>query len=217
MLDRPVRRRIDPWLDALAARCAAQGLSANQVTVSGFLIGAAGCVAVALGAYRVALGLILLNRLADGLDGCIARRSRPSDLGGFLDIVLDTIFYSAVPFAFALADRERLLAACFLIFSFVGSGGSFLAFAVISAKRGVVSDPSSRKSFVYSVGLMEGTETIAFFVLMCLLPEFFRQLAWTFGTLCWLTTALRIAASGAEFRDRQSGETLSDSGENSGS
>ncbi len=200
MLDRPVRRRIDPWLDALAARLVRWGVPASAVTVVGFVIGVAGCVAIAFGWHRTALGLILANRLADGLDGAVARRTRPTDAGGFLDIVLDTIFYSGVPFAFALADPARLLPACFLIYSFVGTGGSFLAFAVIAAKRGVVSDPERRKSFFYSIGLMEGTETIVFFILFCLLPDHFAPLAWTFGALCWATTAMRIATGLTTFR-----------------
>jgi phosphatidylglycerophosphate synthase len=200
MLDRPVRRILDPWLDRLAARLATWRVPANGITVAGFLIGAAGCVAIAAQHYRAALALILLNRLADGLDGCVARRTHPTDLGGFLDVVLDTVFYSGVPFAFALADPERLLPACFLIYSFIGTGGSFLAFAVIAAKRGVVSGEGGRKSFFYSVGLMEGSETIVFFVLFCLFPAKFAALAWTFGSLCWLTTALRVAAGIVEFR-----------------
>src|SRR5262249_47729045 len=120
------------------------------------------------------------------------RRTAITDVGGFLDIVLDLIFYSGVPFSFALADHTRLLPACFLIYSFIGAGGSFLAFSVISAKRGVIADAGHQKSFFYSLGLMEGTETIAFFVLFCLLPEHFSLLAWVFGSLCWLTTFLRL-------------------------
>ena len=60
-----------------------------------------------------------------------------------------------------------------------------------------------KKSFFYSAGLMEGTETVAFFALFCLLPNDFPALAWTFGGLCWLTTALRIAAGVREFREVQ--------------
>ncbi len=41
-------------------------------------------------------------------------------------------------------------------------------------------------------GLTEGTETIACFMLMCLLPHSFSTLAWLFGAACWFTTATRI-------------------------
>ena len=200
MLDKTARRLVDPVLDRIAVRLVAMRIPANTITIGGCLIGAAACVAVAIRNYPVAMALILLNRLADGLDGCVARRTRATDLGGFLDILLDMIFYSGVPFAFAVADPSRWLPAAFLIYGFVGTGCSFLAWAVISGKRDDQSERESRKSFVYSVGLMEGTETILFFCLMCLLPQQFAVLAWIFGILCWLTTVLRIAAAVRAFR-----------------
>ena len=205
MLDAPIRKLIDPPLNWVAARLVAIGLGANAVTVVGFAVGAAGCVAIGLKWYIVALVLILLNRLADGLDGPIARRTGATDLGGFLDVVLDTVFYSGVPFAFAVSDTTLTLPAAFLIYSFVGTGGSFLAYAVIAAKRGMSTAVHGRKSFFYSVGLMEGTETVVFLVLFCLLPQYFAVLAWVFGGLCWVTTALRIASGVAAFRQPPAG------------
>lgn len=205
MFDAQVRRLIDPPLDALARLLSRAHVHANAVTVGGFLIGMAGCGAIAFGHYTLALVLIGLNRLADGLDGSLARQSGSTDVGGFLDIVLDTIFYSGVPFAFALAQPEATLPAAFLIYSFVGTGGSFLAFAVISTKRGITSDRLKQKSFFYSVGLMEGTETIVFFVLFCLWPDRFGILAWIFGGLCWLTTVLRIVTGVLVFREPPKG------------
>ena len=204
MLDRPVRKLIDPWLDATAARLAAAGISATTLTVGGFGLGMAACVAIALGYPLIGLAFILANRLADGLDGSVARRTRVTDVGGFLDIVLDVIFYSGVPFAFAVADPDVLLPAAFLIYSFVATAGSFLAYAVIAEKRGVTADAVGRKSFVYSVGLMEGTETIAFFVLFCVIPDRFALLAWIFGGLCWLTALLRVISGVIAFRDGHS-------------
>ena len=113
---------------------------------------------------------------------------------------LAAIFYSAVPFAFAIAEESNRLPAAFLIFSFVGTGGSFLAYAIIAAKRKQATQQSGKKSFFYSIGLMEGTETILFFVAFCLWPSGFPILAWIFGSLCWLTTALRIALAVRDFR-----------------
>ena len=40
--------------------------------------------------------------------------------------------------------------------------------------------------------LMEGTETIAFFVLLCLLPGWFAPLAWIFASLCFITAFSRL-------------------------
>lgn len=201
MFDTSLRRLIDPTLDRAARQVARLGGTANAMTVAGFLIGMGGCVAIAFRWYAAGLAAILLNRLADGLDGSLARLRATTDRGGFLDTVLDTIFYSGVPFGFAVAEPANALPAAFLIYSFIGTGGSFLAYAAISAKRGITSDPERRKSFYYSVGLMEGGETILFFVLFCLWPAHFATLAWIFGGLCWITTATRLAAGLQAFRD----------------
>ncbi|MGV3608031.1 MAG: CDP-alcohol phosphatidyltransferase family protein [Planctomycetaceae bacterium] len=193
MFDRKLRRIVDPILEQVARPLVAVGLTANAMTVIGFLLGMAGCAVLSQGHYRLGLFFIALNRFADGLDGMMARRTGPTDVGGFLDIVLDMIFYSGVPFAFALAEpATRQWPAMFLIYSFMGTGGSFLAYAAISAKRGQTAQPEEYKSFYFSAGLMEGGETIFFFVLFCLLPHHFGPLAWTFGVLCWLTTLARI-------------------------
>jgi phosphatidylglycerophosphate synthase len=196
VLDARLRRLIDRPLDRLAAPLAVRGLSADAVTVAGFLIGLGAAAAIARQAYLLGLGLLLLNRLCDGLDGALARHRGLTDLGGFLDIVLDFLIYSAVPFAFALADPgANALAAAFLIFSFVGTGSSFLAYAIMAAKRGISTELRGRKSLYYVGGLTEGTETILAFALACLWPALFSWIALTFGLLCWLTTATRIAAA----------------------
>jgi len=196
MLDASLRRLIDPPLERLAGPLVARGLSANAVTLIGFAFGLFAMAAIALQAYLLGLGLLLVNRLCDGLDGALARRLGLSDLGGFLDIVLDFIVYSGVPLAFALADPARNgLPAAFLIFSFVGTGTSFLAFAIMAAKRGLATELRGRKSLYYLGGLTEGTETIAAFVLACLLPGWFPAIAYIFGGLCWLTTATRITVA----------------------
>ena len=196
MLDARLRRLIDPPLDRLSAPLAAHGVSANAITVAGFAVGLGAAAAIAWQAYLLGLALLLVNRLCDGLDGAVARRRGLTDLGGFLDIVLDFLIYAAVPFAFALADpAANALAAAFLIFSFIGTGASFLAYATMAAKRGVATELRGRKSLYYLGGLTEGTETILTFVLACLWPALFPWIALLFGVLCWLTTATRIAVA----------------------
>jgi phosphatidylglycerophosphate synthase len=196
MLDARLRRLIDPPLDRLCGPLARYGLSANLATLVGFAVGLAAMAAIAREAYGLGLSLLLLNRLLDGLDGALARRHGITDLGGFLDIVGDFIVYAGVPLAFALADPgANALAAAFLIFSFIGTGTSFLAFAIMAAKRGITTELRGRKSLYYLGGLTEGTETILAFVLACLWPAWFPLIAWVFGGLCWLTTATRVAVA----------------------
>ena len=199
LLDRPIRQLIDPALNSVGALLARGGLSASAVTVAGFVLGMGACLGIGLEQYHLALGLLLANRLADGLDGAVARRTQPTDAGGYLDSVLDTVFYSAVPFAFAIARPENTLPAAFLIFSFAGTGGSFLAHAALMAKRDATAHQVQGKSFFYHRGLMEGTETIVFFCLFCLLPDRFPLLGWMFGGLCLLTTLIRLASGLREF------------------
>jgi phosphatidylglycerophosphate synthase len=193
MLDARLRRLIDPPLDRAGGALARRGVGADAVTVAGFLAGVLAMVAIMAEAYLAGLALLALNRLADGLDGAVARHSRLTDLGGFLDIVLDFIVYAGAVFAFAVADPERnALAAAFLIFAFMGTGSSFLAFAIMAAKRRLATDLRGRKSLYYLGGLTEGTETILFLCLACLLPGRFPLLALVFGAMCWLTTLARV-------------------------
>lgn len=199
MFDGSIRRVIDPPLDRLGAALARAGVSADAVTVTAFLLGAAGWAALAVTSYWIALLFILASRLADGLDGAVARRTQATDLGGYLDIVLDFLFYAGVPFFFAIGQPDDALPAAFLVFSFVGTGSSFLAFAALAARRGLTTTARGHKSIYYLGGLTEGGETIGLFVLICLFPEWFTVFAWTFGGLCWLTTAGRIAAAVAAF------------------
>jgi len=200
MLDARLRKIIDPPLDGLGRRLARLGVTANAVTWTGFGVGVGAWVLLALGSYGAALALILLNRVADGLDGAVARHGRITDLGGYLDIVLDFLFYAGVVFFFAVGRPDEALPAAFLIFSFVGTGASFLAFAALAAKRGITTAARGPKSIYYLGGLTEGTETIALFVAICLFPDFFAWLAWGFGGLCWLTTAVRIFQAVETFR-----------------
>ncbi len=200
MLDAAARRWIDPPLDRAGAALARLGLGANAVTVAGFLVGAAAGVALAFRRYELALGLIAVNRLADGLDGAVARRLGPTDFGGYLDIVLDYLFYAGVPLGFAVGRPESALPAAFLLFSFLGTGPSFLAFAAVAAKRGLTTEARGRKSIYFLGGLAEGAETIAAFVVICLRPDWFDAVAWGFGALCCLTTAARIADVAARLR-----------------
>ncbi len=203
MLDAGLRRAIDPLLKPVAATLVRLGCSANALTVVGFVLGVGAWIALACESHLVALGFILSNRLFDGLDGLVARLSKPTDLGGFLDIVLDFLFYSGVPFFFAVGRPEQALAAAYLIFSFVGTGSSFLAYAAIAAKRGAIEMPQPNKAIHYLGGLTEGGETIGLFAVICLFPASFAVCAWIFGSLCWLTTLTRIAAGVGAFRSSQ--------------
>ncbi|NQZ04589.1 CDP-alcohol phosphatidyltransferase family protein [Idiomarina sp.] len=195
MVDRYLIPPLQRLLDKPARLLVRRAVTANQITLVGFVIGVLALPLLMAGAFELALVAVLLNRLADGLDGAVARRTQTTDAGGFLDIVLDFIFYQAVVVGFILnSPHEHLLPGLFLMLSFVGTGTSFLAFAVQASKRGLDNPHYPNKSMYYMGGLAEGFETFAVFVLLCLLPQHFGIIAWLFGAVCWVTTATRIWA-----------------------
>jgi len=193
MLDRAATRFISPAIQRIARQLVRAGISANQLTLTGFAIGLLAALLIGAGLYLAGAAAILLSRLCDGLDGAVARETQPTDVGGFLDIALDFIFYAAIPLGFAFADPSRnALAAAALLAAFVGTMASFLAFAVLAAKRQISSLDYPDKSFYFLGGLTEATETLACFMAMCLWPQHFAVLAYGFASLCVLTTLTRI-------------------------
>ena len=194
MLDTLTRPLINRPLNSAGRMLARRGVTANTVTIAGLLIGLLAAVAIATHYFVAAFTLIIANRIADGLDGAVARAGAPTDRGGYLDIVVDYVFYGSVPFAFAIADpAQNALPAAALLAGFCLTCASFLTFATIAAKRGLETEAHGRKSFFYSTGLVEGTETIAFFLLMTALPAWFPALAWIFAALCVLSAIQRSA------------------------
>lgn len=202
MLDAVIRPHIDKPLAAAAHHAVRLGVSANAATLAGFALGMAAAGLIAAQLTWVALGVLLVSRFFDGLDGAIARRTQPTDLGGYLDITLDFIVYASVVFAFALADPARnALAAAFLTTSFMAPAATFLAYAVFAAKRGITTEIRGAKSLYYLGGLTEGTETILTLCLMCAFPDWFAIIAVVYGLMCWITGGTRIAAAVATFGD----------------
>jgi phosphatidylglycerophosphate synthase len=193
MLDSFARRLIDPPLNRAGQVIAAKGLSANGVTLIGLGLGLIAALCIALNCAPLALLPLLASRIADGLDGAVARATRKTDFGGYLDIAADFLFYGAIPFAFVLMDpASNGVAGAFLLLSFYVNGTSFLGYAILAEKHGHETSAQGQKSLYYSNGILEGTETIIFFVILCLFPASFAPLAWIFGTLCFATAILRI-------------------------
>ena len=199
MFDTKIRSVIDKPMRLIARAVSMCGLQADHVTWIGFITGISAGFAIMIGAFHWALFLLIFSRFCDGLDGTIARLTKPKDKGAFLDIALDFLFYSFVPFSFAIYDSANALAAAFLIFSFVGTGTSFLAYAIIAEKKNIT--PSSNKGIYYLGGLTEGAETILLLCAFCIWPQYFLPLAVFFGILCLITTAIRLYRGMNDFND----------------
>jgi len=185
----PLQRRL---LRPMALSLVTFGVRADQVTITGFLVGIVALPLLASEQYIWALVFILLNRLLDGIDGEVARLTIATDRGAFLDIALDFVFYALIPLGFALANvTENALAAAVLLAAFVGTGSSFLAFSLMAEKRKLHAQKFPSKGLYYLGGLTEGAETIAVFVAFCLWPNLFTPLAYGFAFACGLTTLSR--------------------------
>lgn len=193
MFDARLRPLIDPPMTWCGAFLARKGVSADQVTFGGFACGFVAFVAICWGWFAAGFVLIVASRLADGLDGAVARATAKTDLGGFYDISLDFIFYGLIPLGFAIFDPQvNALAAACLLASFYANGSVFLAFAVAAEKRGLRSDAQGVKAFYYVTGIAEGAETICLFLLMCVLPAWFAIFAYGFCVICFVSAAARL-------------------------
>jgi phosphatidylglycerophosphate synthase len=202
MLDGMMRGVIDAPLDQGGRWLAARGASADAVTLAGLLLGltAAGLIWAGWSGLVVAL-VLLVSRLADGLDGAVARARGKTDFGGYLDIVADFTFYGAVPLAFVLRDPGgNGVPGAFLLFSFYVNSATFLGYAILAEKRGLQTRSRGEKSLYFTAGLMEGTETILAFLILALWPGLFPPLAWVFGALCLVTAAARLWLAARIFR-----------------
>ena len=185
----PLQQKI---LHPIAKLLVRLGVRADQITITGFLVGLIALPLIATENYEWALVFILGNRLLDGLDGPVARLTQATDRGAFLDIALDFAFYAVIPLAFAFADSSaNALAAAVLLTAFIGTGSSFLAFSLMAQKRKLQSQIFPNKGLYYLGGMTEGAETIAIFVAFCLWPDLFDILAYSFAFACLLTTLSR--------------------------
>lgn len=201
MFDAKIRPLIDPPLNAVGRGLARIGFTANSITLLGLGFGLGGAYAVSQEHYGWALALVVFGRILDGLDGAVARATQKTAFGGYLDIVCDFIFYVSIPLAFGIANPANLLPALMLVAAFTITGISFLAFAVTAGEQGAATSAHGEKSFFYSTGIAEGGETIAFFLIMCLLPMHFATLAYIFAGLCVVTVLQRTVLAWLSFRN----------------
>ena len=200
MFDTSIRRHIDPLLSRLAGYLVRRDITADMVSLFGFGLGILSFFSIFFHFYLLGLFLLLLSRLCDGLDGAVARQTKQTDFGGFLDIVLDFAFYGMIPLAFILSDVENNgIAGSILLLSFYINGAGFLTYALMVEKRGIDESDYGDKSIFYSVGLTEATETIGIFILFCLFPQWFSLLAIIFALLVFYTTIMRFRSAKETF------------------
>jgi phosphatidylglycerophosphate synthase len=192
MLDTRMRALLSPVLEAAGRRLAAAGVPPVALTAAGWVAGAGACAATALGAWPVALGLWLANRLLDGLDGPVARAGAPTDAGGFLDIVADFSVYAGIILGLAVAVPGARLACVALLTAYYISGTAFLALSSLAERRR--QHLGDDRSLRFVGGLAEGTETIAVYILLFLLPRHATVIVWAFTAAVAITAAQRVVS-----------------------
>lgn len=193
MLDAPLRARLGPRLDRLAAGLDRHGVRAGAVTAAGLIVGAAACVAAALAAWPWALVLWLVNRALDGIDGPLARCRGATDLGGLLDFVADFVVYGGFVVGVAIAVPDARVAVAVLLAAYLLNNVALLSFASLVERRRLAF--GDERSLRITPGLAEGTETIVAYCLFCLLPAHSEVIAYGFAALVLLTVAQRLAVA----------------------
>jgi len=205
MIDGTARKMIKPGLDRAGQWLANRGVKADHVTVFACCLGLVAGGLIATGYMIAALLAILVSRVFDGLDGSVARATKKTDFGGYLDITLDFVFYGAIPLAFVIHDpAANGLAGAALIFSFYINGASFLAYAILAEKHRLTTTQRGVKSIYFTTGLAEAGETFIVFAIFCLWPQWFSPVAWVFTVICLYTAFSRIMQARAEFPDDSS-------------
>lgn len=176
MLDRRTRALKDQILQPLLQTPIGR-LDPFVITVASLVPGLAAAGAAALGWRTVALAFFWLNRGMDGLDGLIARdRAMQSDLGGYLDIMVDFVVYAAIPVGVWWGSGAgRPLTLILLLCLFYINTASWMYLAAIQEKHHARSETTS---IVVPNSLIEGTETAIFYTAFILLPGY---LPWLFG------------------------------------
>ena len=199
MIDKEINRHISGRLNWIANALHKKGVGPNWVTLLGLALAFLCFVALSYGLFYLGLILILINRFLDGLDGSLARLGTPGKFGAFFDITSDFAFYALIPLGFAVfSPYENALPTAFLLAAFYVNGSSFLAEAIIIEKHNIKIDQAD-KGFFYSSGLIEGFETICFFLFICLFPNVYANAAYIFFTLTLLTHVIRVFKSFKRF------------------
>ncbi|MEL6404331.1 MAG: CDP-alcohol phosphatidyltransferase family protein [Chloroflexota bacterium] len=195
MLDKQLRYVKEDVLTPVA-RTVGEHFTPTQLTLIGGVIGIGAAVAGWQGMYVLGLGLWLVNRVFDGLDGAVARLfNKQSDIGAYIDIMVDATVYALVPIGLALAVNEQsvYIALTFMLGAFYVNMASWTYLSSLLEKRNRGASTSGEMTSVTMPdGLIEGTETIVFYTLFFLLPSFLTWLFVIMGIMIVITILQRM-------------------------
>ena len=200
MLDPLARRVLTRPLDRLAGVLDRRWVTPDRLTGVGLVTGLAAAVADGLQVWLLALVLWLVSRLADGLDGPLARRRRRTgsgrtsgEAGGFLDIAADFTVYGSFVVGVGVGAGGldgSLLPFMVVLLTYYVNGATFLAFSSLAERTGQRLEDGRSLSFLG--GLAEGTETVLVHALWCLLPGWAAPVAWAWAAVVGSSAAQRV-------------------------
>lgn len=190
MLDSRIRARLRPGIEPVAAALDRRGVAPGTITAVGLAVGVGACVAAALAAWLAALVLWLLNRGLDGLDGAVARRRGPTDLGGMLDFLADFVVYGGFIVGVAIALPDARIAGTVLLAAYLLNNVALLSFASLVEKRRL--PYGDERSLRFTAGLTEGTETIVAYAAICVVPAHAATIVWVFAAMVLVTVGQRV-------------------------
>ncbi len=193
MRDHALRKYKDRLLETVARRWPAS-VHPNQISWAALGVGLLAAWAGWQQAYGWALVLWLANRLLDGLDGAVARlHHKQSDFGGYLDLMLDFVVYLAIPVGLVAAapSAQHLWALVLLLTSYVLNVLSWSVLSTLLHKRGAVSS-ATVTAVSMPPGLIEGAETILFYLLFLLWPAGLFPLLLLLALLVYVTVVQRL-------------------------
>lgn len=195
MLDEPFRR----WLARTGAAPAREmhrlGVPANAITMGALVLAILASLLIAAGRPVSGISLWLASRVLDGYDGMVARMSGRSSLfGGFLDITVDMLAYSAMAVAFAYARPDQWFLWLVVVVGYVMVTTTTLALSSLleRASRSVAGD----RSIQFTPALAEAGETSVVYVLLVVWPGASQAVLLLWIALLAITTVdrTRLAA-----------------------
>ncbi len=181
VFDGKFRKPVDAAVKPMGAALRKTGLTPDHLTIVGLVVGA--CAAVAVGAGRLLLGLLLviLAALPDLLDGALAKASNTSSQRGAffdstIDRVTDALLLGGIAYYFATTQDPRL---------------AVLPYAVLAVSSIVSYQRAKAESLGLEAkgGLMERAERIVVLCVGLLLESFWE------GALVWILWGMLILIS----------------------
>tara|TARA_A100001011_G_scaffold369052_1_gene423986 strand:- start:209 stop:814 length:606 start_codon:yes stop_codon:yes gene_type:complete len=189
MFDNQINNFLSSPKKNIAVKLKNFGFSANFLTFISFNFSLLTFVFIIMGYFNFAIIFFIMSRISDGFDGEVARLNEVTQFGGYIDIVSDFLGYAIIPFGFIIYNQDNSFAGSLLLVAFIGTSSTFLTFAIYKKE---LNEKKIKKSFYYSYGLIEGFETIIFFILILLFHEHFIFLTYFFSFLCFMTTLQRL-------------------------